>query len=303
MKELVAAVDALVASLPGEVGGELLMDTVSELETQIRRLQGFQLTCLERVDRSGAAAAQHVTTAAWLRQRHRLSSSDAHRRVHLSRDLADSMPRMRDALTAGEVGVEHAQAGARLRKVAGDDQMRKADSALTDAARRMDPVELRGWVTAAIHSLSPERIVEDEATAYDERELACDAKVARIITGPAGEILDAGRASRTFTTAARRAVVARDRQCIWEGCNVPAAWCEVHHGIHWVADRGPSDVDNGNLLCGRHHDLVHHRGHSIRIHRDGRRTVDASYDPWRRRIIDERINPEPGCCDQQAEPP
>ena len=42
------------------------------------------------------------------------------------------------------------------------------------------------------------------------RRIACDAAISRIITGPMGEILDAGRTTRTFTAAQRRAIIARD---------------------------------------------------------------------------------------------
>lgn len=97
--------------------------------------------------------------------------------------------------------------------------------------------------------------------------------MSRIITGPMSEVLDAGRTSRTFSAAARRAIAARDQHCIWPGCTAPAAWCEAHHGIHWIDD-GPSDVDNGYLLCGAHHDRVHKQNKTLVINPDGSRTVD-----------------------------
>jgi hypothetical protein len=95
------------------------------------------------------------------------------------------------------------------------------------------------------------------------RRFACDGEISRVVIGPAGEILDSGRATRTFTAAQRRAIIVRDEgTCIWTGCDAPAAWCEVHHGVHW-ADGGPTSVDNGMLLCGRHHDRVHLFGHAV----------------------------------------
>lgn len=92
------------------------------------------------------------------------------------------------------------------------------------------------------------------------------------VTGPNSEILDVGRGSRTFTAAAAKAIVVRDRHCRWPGCDAPPSWCEAHHAVHW-ADGGPSDLDNGVLLCGRHHDRVHHGRHAIVIEPDGSRTV------------------------------
>jgi hypothetical protein len=89
------------------------------------------------------------------------------------------------------------------------------------------------------------------------RMLGCDGSISRIITGPAGEILDSGRATRTFTAAQRRAIIARDRHCQHGHCDIPAAWCDIHHKTHW-ADGGPTNIDNGILLCGRHHHHTHH---------------------------------------------
>src|SRR4051794_2866478 len=105
------------------------------------------------------------------------------------------------------------------------------------------------------------------------RRFACDAAVSRIVMGPASEILDAGRTVRTFTAAQLRAIVARDRHCIWTGCDAPPGWCDGHHIQHW-ADGGPTDVDNGVLLCGRHHDRVHNNHHGITRTPDGHYTVD-----------------------------
>lgn len=88
------------------------------------------------------------------------------------------------------------------------------------------------------------------------QRLSCDAEISRIVFSPAGEVLDSGRATRTFTAAQVRAIVARDKHCIWPGCDAPPGWCDVHHIIHW-ANGGPTSVANGGLICGRHHDRVH----------------------------------------------
>lgn len=94
------------------------------------------------------------------------------------------------------------------------------------------------------------------------RRLACDSTVIRLITGPDGLPLDVGRAQRTSTAAIRRAVVARDRHCVFAGCTAPAAWCDIHHIIHW-AHGGPTSCENGALLCERHHTAVHEGGFTI----------------------------------------
>jgi len=99
------------------------------------------------------------------------------------------------------------------------------------------------------------------------RRLACDAAMVRMLHGPAGEILDVGRRTRTISPALRRALRARDRQCRFPGCrNVRV---DAHHVEHW-ADGGRTALDNLVLLCRRHHQAVHEEGFRI--------TLDASGD-------------------------
>lgn len=94
------------------------------------------------------------------------------------------------------------------------------------------------------------------------RKQACDANVIPILLGTAGQPLDVGRATRSIPPAIRRALIARDQGCAFPGCDRPPSWCEAHHRIHW-ADGGPTSVCNLSLLCGRHHDAVHHDGWTI----------------------------------------
>ena len=87
---------------------------------------------------------------------------------------------------------------------------------------------------------------------------ACDAAVVRHVTGGAGEPLDIGRKTRVWTAGQRRAVRRRDRhRCRFPGCDNRIA--DVHHLWHWTKG-GPTDVDNGCLLCPAHHRLVHEGG-------------------------------------------
>lgn len=96
--------------------------------------------------------------------------------------------------------------------------------------------------------------------------IACDARVTRVVFGPAGQSLDVGRAQRTYTGPQRAAVVARDRTCRYPGCSAPPILCEVHH-IRWWSRWGPTSVENGVLLCAFHHRQVHQRDSAIA--RDG----------------------------------
>jgi hypothetical protein len=164
--------------------------------------------------------------------------------------------------------------------IKGDDRsptQRRADALVTIAeiAMRSGELPVTGGVKPHVTVIAtlPTMTGQDGARAADyafgattgtewARRFGCDAEVARVIFGPGGSILDAGRSTRTFTAAQVRAIVARDRHCVWPGCDAPPGWCECHHRTHW-ANNGPSAVGNGALLCGRHHDRVHANGHEI----------------------------------------
>ena len=100
------------------------------------------------------------------------------------------------------------------------------------------------------------------------RWLACDGDVTRIVIGPEGQPLDMGQSTRLFPPHLRRALEVRDRHCVFAGCDAPSHWCDAHHVIHWI-DGGDTDLDNGALLCERHHTKVHH-GFRIERQPDGR---------------------------------
>ena len=114
------------------------------------------------------------------------------------------------------------------------------------------------------------------------RKLACDATIIPLVLGENSEPLDIGRATRLIPPALKRALIARDKGCAFPGCRRPPRWCDAHHINHW-ADGGPTSLDNLVLLCGYHHDLLHHSDWTVAII-DGRPafTPPAWLDPLRR---------------------
>ncbi|HEU4667257.1 MAG TPA: DUF222 domain-containing protein [Arthrobacter sp.] len=88
------------------------------------------------------------------------------------------------------------------------------------------------------------------------RKIACDADIIPALLGTNGEILDLGRKARLFTPAQRLALIARDQGCTFPNCTIPAPWCEAHHITYW-SHGGPTNLDNGALLCAYHHHLIH----------------------------------------------
>lgn len=106
------------------------------------------------------------------------------------------------------------------------------------------------------------------------REIACGAGIIPQVLGGASLPLDLGQTQRLFTATQRRALAHRDKGCTYPGCDRPPQWCEGHHWRDaWKPRRlggphGPTDIDNGGLLCAYHHRLVHERHIQIR-ERDG----------------------------------
>ena len=91
------------------------------------------------------------------------------------------------------------------------------------------------------------------------RRLACDCSITPILRGAESHQVDAGPTRRSISPAKKRALVARDKGCRFEGCDRPPAWTDGHHIEHW-ADGGSNELANLVLLCRRHHYRFHEEG-------------------------------------------
>lgn len=109
----------------------------------------------------------------------------------------------------------------------------------------------------------------DRLTAEQTRRLACQANIIPFVLGGQGEVLDLGRARRLFSSAQRKAMALRDRQCTADGCEVPAAWCEAHHHKQPWSHGGKTDLADGKLLCPFHHHRAHDPGWDTFHHSNG----------------------------------
>jgi hypothetical protein len=107
------------------------------------------------------------------------------------------------------------------------------------------------------------------ASSKTVERLACDASVTRIVLDSRSVVIDVGRAKRTISGPARKALNVRDRGCTWPGCERPASWTSGHHIRHWFHG-GTNDPPNLILLCYRHHWMVHEGGWQIVRGDDGR---------------------------------
>ncbi len=94
----------------------------------------------------------------------------------------------------------------------------------------------------------------------DARRLAAAAGVIPAVLGSESQPLDLGRHRRLFTRAQRLALSLRQQGlCNISGCERPATWADANHRKPW-SQTGPTDLANGELICPRHHTLVH-QGH------------------------------------------
>ena len=105
--------------------------------------------------------------------------------------------------------------------------------------------------------------VDEPISAATARRLAADAELIPVVLGGDSEVLDLGRSARLFSEPQRRAMVARDGGCVWPGCQAPPSWCEAAHLEPWLP-HGPTDLDNGALMCSAHHHRFDRDGWSLR---------------------------------------
>ncbi|MBV0895406.1 HNH endonuclease signature motif containing protein [Microbacterium sp. NC79] len=95
------------------------------------------------------------------------------------------------------------------------------------------------------------------------RQMAASGGVIPAVLGSDGEILDWGREKRLFTKAQRLALVERDGGCVM--CGLPPQMTKAHHIRWWQRDTGPTDLNNGVLLCTSCHHRIHDNGWTIHV--------------------------------------
>ena len=99
--------------------------------------------------------------------------------------------------------------------------------------------------------------------------LACHGVFRRLLLDADSVVIDLGRRQRLLSPPARRALEARDRHCVWPGCDRPARWCQSHHRTEW-REGGETSVKDSALLCGRHHRMRHEMGWQLYLQADGK---------------------------------
>lgn len=120
--------------------------------------------------------------------------------------------------------------------------------------------------TTLVTGLGVATVGDEPITAGEARRLACTAGIIPVVLGGESQVLDLGRTRRLFSRVQRKAMAVSDRTCRAEGCDIPAAWCEAHHGGAPWAAHGQTDLAEGVLLCSFHHHRAHdHRYRTERL--------------------------------------
>ena len=110
-----------------------------------------------------------------------------------------------------------------------------------------------------------------QITAGQARRLACEAGLIPMVLGKQSQVLDLGRECRFYTKPQRVVLDDRDKTCTAVGCDWPAWMCHAHHDIPWSRG-GKTDIDNGRLLCPRHHAYAHSPTYEMKKTKLGRVT-------------------------------
>jgi Domain of unknown function (DUF222)/HNH endonuclease len=173
---LAADVDALAAQDLARLTATARTQRLLAWRRLLDRQQGLWLKELAALDASGAAGAdqgeQTASTAGWLRIRLRMSASAASSAVRSARALfGGSFPETAQALMAGELSAAHTQVVADGTQQLPEHVKVAADPVLAEAARRLDPSQLRRLVAQLGQVADPDGADRQRERHLDRRGL------------------------------------------------------------------------------------------------------------------------------------
>lgn len=143
------------------------------------------------------------------------------------------------------------------------------DCTNTEIPIRATTIVVRMTLESLLSGLGEANIdgIEQPISAGTARRLAAEAQIIPMVLGGDSEILDLGVAQRLFSRAQKIAMAERFGGCAWRNCQLPPSHTEAHHVVWWGRS-GPSDLQNGILLCSKHHHEVHRNNWMIEVRGD-----------------------------------
>jgi hypothetical protein len=120
-------------------------------------------------------------------------------------------------------------------------------------------------------SVRDRRCETTDGRPVDLRQMVAAALIGRvrtIVVDSAGVIVAAGRKRRFFTGAVREAIQAIDPTCGWLGCNLRAQIATIDHLLP-RSRGGPTDPDNGKIMCDKHNIFKHTANYRVERQPDG----------------------------------
>jgi hypothetical protein len=271
-----------------------LSEVLKWLEGDLRdRLEAELLEAAHRQDartfgrtcRRALAEADHASAMKAEQRRH-----DRRRGSVVQTD--DGMTRL-EALTSGIDGETVATAVNAFRRRDAEGESRTPEQATADAVVAMARAALDAGTASRQHGIRPHVIVltqRESILSRDERgetigvvdtlfsgplpageglRVLDDCDVSQLLCDARGIPVEATEGVRSVPIGVVRAVLARDRVCIGDNCDVPAAWCQVMHLDVPFRLQGRLTIDTAALGCDFHHVKLDRFGWKI-TWRDGR---------------------------------
>src|SRR2546421_4101445 len=152
-------------------GQELGEGLIKIREAGIDPMEAAFAEGLRRFDKSGEYTADGALgIVAWLRANCRLSGGAAAERVGIARQL-EQLPKTEEAFARGDLGYQHVAMIARTAEHVGAGAVRKAESALLQAAKTHDPGQFAGITKDFEHRIDAEGALAEANRAYERRYL------------------------------------------------------------------------------------------------------------------------------------
>src|SRR5689334_2911399 len=162
--------DELEVALDKAASSDAPID-VARLRRLLDRGEALWVGAVGAAERAGEWQAEgFVSSAAWLREKCRLTHGDAASAVKLARTL-DAMPALAEAFAAGEISRRHAQVVSCARTPERQPVFDELDETLTGAARALKPHDLRQVVQRATDAIDGDGGASRDRAQYGQRGL------------------------------------------------------------------------------------------------------------------------------------